>query len=149
MAATVALDIAVEKAVEMIESMFDVRKTRARVKNASLKYYGTHQALVDTSWLSVVDNPKDPTKWLRERRQLGLALGRFIAHEVRHLYLSPHAADGLGSDTAEVLAATNNQHFSAVDQRNILNAIANLERTQSRVRVVPTFPLQQRTDFPF
>jgi hypothetical protein len=93
--------------------------------------------------MSVLDNPTDPTQWLWDRALFGQLIGRAMAHEVRHLYVgSGHAAAGLGSDSANLVKATN---FSNVDKRAILRSIQVLERQQGRNPIVPTFPQSCRT----
>jgi hypothetical protein len=90
----------------------------------------------------------DPRKWSEQQQRLmGLALGRSMAHEVRHLYVTTpvHATAGLGSADAALFG--DNIGFSNSDQASILAAIRNFESSQGTSRVIPTF--NREADFPF
>jgi hypothetical protein len=150
MASVVALDGAMAQYVELVDSTIDVNRARKRRASKDLAYWGTAKALEETAKLSVLDNPLDSSKWLWDRKPFGVALGRLMAHEIRHLYVgSGHAADGLGRDSADVLVTSNSSDFSNADKRAILNAVRRLEKLQGNAELVPTFPAGRRTDFPF
>jgi hypothetical protein len=90
----------------------------------------------------------DPRKWSEQQQRLmGLALGRSMAHEVRHLYVTTpvHAVAGLGSADAPLFGE--NIGFSNADQAGILGAIRNFESNQGTSRVIPTY--NREADFPF
>jgi hypothetical protein len=149
MAAYVALDEVMSELVAEADSRIHAAKVRKRRAGPEInaKYWGSHQALFDTAILSVLDNPRDPTKWLWGVRLFGQMIGRAMAHEVRHVYVGAgHAAQGLGAD-GPPLAISSSGSFSIADRRAIANAIAALERRQRRVPVVPTNPSGQA--FPF
>ena len=98
------------------------------------------------------DIPKDKAVWTdRQKELVGIALGRAMAHEVRHLYVrNPvHAADGLGSDSAR-LFGKDVVTFSSADKTNILSAITTLEGQQGTRAVAASFAAAERSlDFPF
>jgi len=92
----------------------------------------------------------DPKKWTGPQQDLmGIALGRAIAHEIRHLWLPPHATSGLGSDRANLFASP--AGFSSADQNNILTAIHQLESSQGTATVISTYNNadDHAGDFPF
>ncbi len=77
----------------------------------------------------------------------GIALGRAMAHEVRHLYVrNPvHAADGLGSDSAR-LFGKDAVTFSTADKTNIVSSITTLEGQQgTRAVAAATLPPSARS----
>lgn len=87
--------------------------------------------------------PADMRKYTDAQLKLfGVALGRAVAHEARHLYHAPHAVTGLGSDAPLVAGST--ADFSAADQVDILKAIQALEKQQGTAVVVDTFAEQER-----
>lgn len=98
------------------------------------------------------DIPKDKAMWTVQQKELvGIALGRAIAHEVRHLYVrNPvHAADGLGSESAR-LFGRDVVTFSTADKTNIVSAISTLEGQQSTRAVAGSYAAAERSlDFPF
>jgi hypothetical protein len=98
------------------------------------------------------DIPKDKTAWTAQQKELvGIALGRAMAHEVRHLYVrNPvHAADGLGSDSAR-LFGKDAVTFSTADKTNIVSAISTLEGQQGTRAVAGSYAAAERSlDFPF
>ena len=98
------------------------------------------------------DIPKEKTAWTAQQKELvGIALGRAMAHEVRHLYVrNPvHAADGLGSDSAR-LFGKNVVTFSTADKTNILSSITTLEGQQGTRAVAASYAAAERSlDFPF
>jgi hypothetical protein len=98
------------------------------------------------------DIPKDKTAWTVEQKELvGIALGRAMAHEVRHLYVrNPvHAADGLGSDSAR-LFGKDAVTFSTADKTNIVSSITGLEGQQGTRVVAGSYAAAERSlDFPF
>lgn len=98
------------------------------------------------------DIPKDKAIWTDWQKELvGIALGRAMAHEVRHLYVrNPvHAADGLGSDSAR-LFGKDVVTFSSADKTNILSSITTLEGQQGTRAVAASFAAAERSlDFPF
>jgi len=90
----------------------------------------------------------DPRAWTdNQQRLMGLALGRSMAHEVRHLYVEKpvHAETGLGAVGARIFGE--NIGFSTVDQNSILAAIRKFENDQGSARVIPTY--NREADFPF
>ena len=95
--------------------------------------------------------PKDKAKWTDAQKELvGIALGRAMAHEVRHLYVRDpnHAVDGLGSLGARLFGRDTT--FSAADKRNIRSSITTLERQQGTRAVAASFAAAERSlDFPF
>ncbi len=98
------------------------------------------------------DIPKDKAAWSTQQKELvGIALGRAMAHEVRHLYVrNPvHAADGLGSESAR-LFGRDVVTFSAADKTNIVSAISTLEGQQGTRAVAGSYIAAERSfDFPF
>jgi hypothetical protein len=96
--------------------------------------------------------PKDKAIWADWQKELvGTALGRAMAHEVRHLYVrNPvHAADGLGSAGAR-LFGKDVINFSAADRTNIQSSITTLEGQQGTRAVAASFAAAERSlDFPF
>lgn len=149
MAAYVALDEVMSEFVAEADSKIHAAKVRKRRDGPELnaKYWGSHRALFDTAILSVLDNPRDPTKWLWGVQLFGQMIGRAMAHEVRHVYVGAgHAVQGLGAD-GPPLAIPSSGSFSVADRRAIANAIVVLERRQGRIPVVPTNPTGQA--FPF
>ena len=100
--------------------------------------------------------PKDKTKWTGLHKEIvGIALGRAMAHEVRHLYVrNPvHAADGLGSDGARLFGRDLIKDpitFSAADRTSIQSSITTLEGQQGTRAVAASFAAAERSlDFPF
>jgi hypothetical protein len=95
--------------------------------------------------------PKDRDKWSDGQKELvGVALGRAMAHEVRHLYVRTpvHAADGLGSDSARLFGSLTT--FSTPDKASITSAITTLEGLQGSRPVAASFAAAERSlDFPF
>ncbi len=95
--------------------------------------------------------PKDKAKWTDGQKDLvGIALGRAMAHEVRHLYVRDpnHAADGLGSAGASLFGR--DATFSAADRTNIQSSITTLEGQQGTRAVAASFAAAERSfDFPF
>jgi hypothetical protein len=95
--------------------------------------------------------PKDRTKWTDGQKDLvGIALGRAMAHEVRHLYVSDpnHAADGLGSAGARLFRQDTT--FSSADKTSIKSSITMLEGQQGTRDVAASFAAAERSlDFPF
>ncbi|HKX32269.1 MAG TPA: hypothetical protein VJ302_31570 [Blastocatellia bacterium] len=95
--------------------------------------------------------PSDRTRWTAQQKELvGIALGRAMAHEVRHLYVSNpvHAADGLGSSGARLFGQ--DAVFSGGDQTKILSSITALENQQGTKTVAASFAAAERQlDFPF
>jgi hypothetical protein len=95
----------------------------------------------------------DPAKWTEaQQRLVGLALGRAMAHEVRHLYVADpiHAATGLGSDGAQLFGKTP-PAFSTADRSSILAAIRQFESQQGAALVITTYNNtdDRAGDFPF
>ena len=95
--------------------------------------------------------PKDKSKWTAQQKELvGIALGRAMAHEVRHLYVHDpdHAADGLGSAGARLFGR--DATFSAADKTKIQSSITTLEGQQGTRAVAASFAAAERSlDFPF
>ena len=93
----------------------------------------------------------DPKKWTSaQQRLVGIAVGRAMAHEVRHQYVtSPaHATLGLGSASAPLFGTS--PGFSAADRSSILTNIQQLESQQGTAAVLPTYNADDRAgDFPF
>lgn len=98
------------------------------------------------------DIPKDKAAWTDWQKELvGIALGRAMAHEVRHLYVRDpvHAADGLGSDSAR-LFGKDVVTFSTADKSGIQSSIAALETQQGTRAVAASYAAAERSlDFPF
>jgi hypothetical protein len=89
-------------------------------------------------------------KWTAQQKDLiGIALGRAMAHEARHLYVgSGHAADGLGSAGASLF--DRDATFSAADKTKIKASITKLEGQQGTRAVAASFAASSRSfDFPF
>ena len=100
--------------------------------------------------------PKDQTKWSAFHKEIvGIALGRAMAHEVRHMYVRDpeHSADGLGSDGARLFRGDlikDPVTFSAVDKTSIQSSITTLERQQGTRPIAASFAAAERAlDFPF
>ena len=95
--------------------------------------------------------PKERDKWTDGQKELvGIALGRAMAHEVRHLYVRDpiHAADGLGTTNARLFGTEST--FSATDKASIKAAITSLEADQGTRAVAASFAAAERSfDFPF
>jgi len=95
--------------------------------------------------------PKDRTKWTDGQKDLvGIALGRAMAHEVRHLYVRDpsHAVDGLGSASARLFGQ--DATFSAADRTSIISSITTLEGQQGSRAVATSYAATDRSyDFPF
>lgn len=148
-AAYVAMEEIMSDFVDLADSKIQVARVRKRRADPQLnpRYWASSRALLDTAVISVLDNPRDPTKWLWQPELFGQLIGRTIAHEVRHTYVGGgHAADGLGADGARVEEARY-ATFSAADRTMIARAIAADERRQGSLAVVPTNPPGQ--PFPF
>ncbi len=98
------------------------------------------------------DIPKNKNAWTDWQKELvGIALGRAMAHEVRHLYVRTpvHAADGLGSKSAR-LFGKDVVTFSSADKTNILSSITTLEGQQGTKAVAASYAAAERSlDFPF
>jgi hypothetical protein len=98
-----------------------------------LGYYATHQALIDTreemTWELMNKGWSDWPQDLQDN--FALALGRLIAHEARHQYLSPHASAGLGSDGAALFGQPSFENFEKSDQADITSALNDLRRRQA------------------
>jgi len=96
--------------------------------------------------------PTDKARWTGPQREMvGIALGRAIAHEVRHLYVRnpDHAADGLGS-AGYRLFGQNTIAFSAADRTSIQSSITALEGQQGNRNVAASYAAAERAlDFPF
>jgi len=96
--------------------------------------------------------PKNFKGWTDAQKEMvGRALGRAMAHEVRHLYVHRpvHAADGLGSDGAPLFGRSVIA-FSTADKTNIQSAITTLEGQQGARSVAASFAAADRSfDFPF
>jgi len=94
---------------------------------------------------------KDKPKWTNGQKELvGVALGRAMAHEVRHLYVrNPvHASDGLGSASAPLFGK--GATFSTADKTKIQSSITKLEGQQGMRAVAASFAAAERSlDFPF
>jgi hypothetical protein len=98
--------------------------------------------------------PKDKDKWAGLQKEIvGIALGRAMAHEVRHLYVPVHADDGLGSDGARLLGKDLIKDiitFSAADKKNIQSSITILEGQQGTRTVAASYAATVRSlEFPF
>lgn len=100
--------------------------------------------------------PADKTKWTGLHKEIvGIALGRAMAHEVRHLYVhNPvHAADGLGSDSAPLFGRDLIKDpitFSTADKTKIQSSITALEGQQGGRAVAASYAAGERSlDFPF
>jgi hypothetical protein len=98
----------------------------------------------------------DKTKWTGLHKEyVGIALGRAMAHEVRHLYVRKpvHADDGLGSDGARLFGRdliNDLITFSSADKTSIQSSIATLEGQQGTRAVAASFAAAERSlDFPF
>ena len=99
---------------------------------------------------------QNKASWTGHQKEIvGLALGRAIAHELRHLYVRTptHAADGLGSDGARLLGRDLIKDlitFSAADKTSIASSIAVLEGQQGARAVAASFAAAERSlDFPY
>jgi hypothetical protein len=96
--------------------------------------------------------PRKSAGWTDAQKEMaGRALGRAMAHEVRHLYVRTpvHAADGLGSDAAR-LFGRDVIAFSSADRTSIQSAITSLEGQQGTRAVAASFAAADRSlDFPF
>lgn len=121
---------------------------------AFARYLASSQGLLDTQVLLVLQNQDDPTQWTGNYKSvLGKVLGRAIAHEARHQYVgNAHADEGLGAEGPDLLDDVRYGDFSTQDNRDIIQALQNLEREQSNATIVPTYPNRVRGDleaFPF
>lgn len=148
MASAVALESAISDALDEIGSKIHLQKVLERRANASPRYWASRRALEETEVMMALENPTNPAKWSNGQRQLlGVALGRTMAHEVRHLYVIPHAATGLGADSPLILS-DRYARFSATDRTTIVRALQKLEQQQARSTLVRTFP-NHVGNFPF
>ncbi len=169
MISAVALDDAAKSVYEIVSSLEPLKNIRdRRNKDGNFRYWAKSQALRDTGILSMLENPKDISKWIWGKEFLGVALGRIMAHEIRHQYVivgvtipassDKHSINGLGSSDAGgdiiilqnwVLQPSQSSDFSSDDQKVILKALATLEKLQGTHPPVATFPATNRNDFPF
>jgi len=94
----------------------------------------------------------DTSKWsIAHKEMVGIALGRAMAHEVRHLYVRTpvHAADGLGTNAPRLFGQAR-VVFSTADQNSIRTSITALETQQGTRAVAASFAAAERSlDFPF
>ncbi|MGH8932037.1 MAG: D-alanyl-D-alanine carboxypeptidase family protein [Egibacteraceae bacterium] len=154
MAAGVVLGEVVSEVINEVATGRKAQEIGQRRKGSAfenVRYWASAQALIDTRHLVDIDtvrnNRGNPSRWLDfAQDMLGAALGRAVAHEARHLYVMPHAVDGLGSDAPQLLAgAAGSTRFSPDDQSDILAAIKSLEAKQGKATVVATFPVKRRS----
>lgn len=119
------------------------------------EYFGSARALKDTLYLMILENPTTIVEWgSADQQQVGVALGRAMAHELRHEIVKKpvHATTGLGASSPDVTDDKNYADFSADDRRSIVAALRDLEASQKGAQVIPTFPKSVRTNqdsFPF
>ena len=116
------------------------------------KYAMTAQALHDTHDELIHQNRSNPSKWVTDQDNLGVFIGRVMAHEARHLFVPAHAATGLGADSPEATDDKNFASFSKDDQRAIVLALNAFEGKQKGQQLLPVFPKSVRSDpdsFPF
>jgi hypothetical protein len=109
-----------------------------------------------SKWPKTIMSKKGTTSWARADvlAMVGGALGRVIAHEARHEYITEHAKAGLGGEgeNTPIIGESHSLEFSKEDQKAILDRLHKLETQQGHARVVPTFPQDIRSDpdaFPF
>lgn len=141
---------------ELIDKRRNFEDDNGEIDLAKLaRYYGSTGSLKDTRYLVIIENPTTIVEWGSvDQQRVGVALGRAMAHEVRHQFVEKprHAATGLGAESPEVLDDTNYADFSIDDRKGILSALKNLDASQKGAIVIPTFPHAIREDpdsFPF
>ena len=117
------------------------------------RYSASAQSLRETRELAAYDlMNKSLAGWDHDiQDHVGIVLGRIIAHEARHQYITPiekHAATGLGADSPSLWGDKNFERFSGDDQRDLLTAIQRLEALQNTATIrLETNPNGQ--PFPF
>jgi hypothetical protein len=115
------------------------------------RYFARHEALVDERSLFVLDLASKPLAgWpATYQEDVGVALGRVIAHETRHQYVEPHFnGGGLGASEPAIFGDKNFEQFDKADQHEISLKIQKLATEQKKATVhLETLPKGQ--PFPF
>lgn len=100
------------------------------------RYFASHQSLRDIAdeqtWGLMKKGLGDWPRNLQD--DVAVALGRSIAHEARHQYIGPHAANGLGADAPIIFGDQNFQDFDASDRSDIFAKLTSLARQQAAGR---------------
>jgi hypothetical protein len=127
------------------------RREEQQIKKKGLGFFGTHGALTDARLELTWDLLKKGwSQWPDDLRDdVGVALGRLIAHETRHQYVGgDHANVGLGSDQAVLFGQSAFENFADDDRTDVLGNISRLQNEQNRANVLAdTLPAGQA--FPF
>jgi hypothetical protein len=131
------------------QSMKDGKRKDEKKMYAS-HYHGGRQEAEDLADLKQYDLLNQSLKnWpVDVQKKVGVALGRVLAHEVRHQYVDDpvHAKSGLGADSPAIMDDKNYGDFD--DQPDILNKLRDLERKQQNATVqIETIPKGE--PFPF
>jgi hypothetical protein len=116
------------------------REDKIAEANASFEKSKKHWALQGTP----------PKNWPQNVQEtLGITLGRLVAHEARHQYITPHFDDGgLGGESAELLGVASSEKFHKDDQKNISGQMVKFDSTQKTATIhVETFPEGQAFAF--
>jgi hypothetical protein len=126
---------------EILKSEADARKKEA--KDPKYKYKGSTletENKRDLAFHALMDS--ELKKWpAGHQDSVGKALGRVVAHEARHQYLSPHADTELGSDEPNYWGDKNFEQFSQDDQSAITLEMRSLAQLQATATIhIGTFP---------
>jgi hypothetical protein len=117
----------------------------------NFRYFARHEALVDERSLFVSDLASKPLAgWPATfQEDVGVALGRVIAHETRHQYVEPHFnGNGLGSPQPAIFGDKNYEQFDKADQHEISLKLQKLAMEQKKATIhLETLPKGQ--PFPF
>lgn len=115
---------------------------RAGTRRLAVPQFGAYVELpevIKEFKASVSGLPDDIGRWdIANKELFGKALGRTMAHEVRHTYIISHANNGLGTDSPQLVNNSTQERFSPEDQKDILRAIKAFEKLQGNATVVNT-----------
>lgn len=141
MAGAVNIDEVIDSFFDNIEALLENQLTALPKRGRDL-----------TKWPPIVHSKHEAVIW-DPLVMLGVALAHAIAHEARHEYVGAgHSKEGLGEEDAPIIGDRSTAQFSTADRKAILDKIHNLEGTQGKATVVPTFPQSMRKkpeQFPF
>jgi hypothetical protein len=131
----------------LLKRQKDYQKDHPGEDYTKTKHYKDTTA--DLAIWALLDRPlKD---WPRDVQEaLGKAVGRIIAHEVRHQYVgSGHADEGLGGESPELWGMAKHEQFSTDDQDEINGALRKLVDDQRAATVAPAETNPSGQPFPF